>query len=109
MNRIILLCQNGASTGLCVKKMKEYVKSENLNLEIEAYSFTQLPNIIDVADCLLLGPQIGFKLDAFKKEYPKQAHKFDVIDAMDFGMLDGEKIVKESLGIINKFNDEKEK
>lgn len=104
MDKIALICQYGASTGLCVKKMQEYAAQENIDVEIAAYSFSQLPNIVDDVNCILLGPQLGYKFKQFVNEYPANAHKMAVIDAMDFGMMDGEKILKNALLIVKQNN-----
>lgn len=101
MIKIALLCQHGASTGICVKKMQEYATSANIEAEIVAYSFTQLGNVVDAYDCLLLGPQLGFKLNQFKKDYPESQAKFAVINPVDFGMMDGQKIVEQAIALID--------
>ena len=75
MYKIAMLCENGASTGLCIRKMIEYARKENIECDIAAYPQAQLVNIVDDKDCLLLGPQIAFKLDAFKKSFPQHATK----------------------------------
>ncbi len=97
MIKIALICQYGASTGMCVKKMQEYAKKENIDVHITAYSFSQLPNIVDDVNCILLGPQLGYKFNQFTQEYPENARKMAVIDALDFGMMNGEKILKDAL------------
>ena len=67
MYKIAMICENGASTGLCIRKMDEYAKKAGIDCEISAYPKAQLKNIVDEMQCLLLGPQIAFKLDSFKK------------------------------------------
>ena len=100
MYKIAMVCENGASTGLCVRKMIEYAKKNDIACDIEAYPKAQLDNIVDKMDCLLLGPQIAFKLDSFKNSYPTQAAKFAVVNPMDFGMMDGKKIMNAAIALI---------
>lgn len=101
MYKIALVCENGASTGLCMRKMIEAARNGGVDAQIEAFGVTQLVSVIDDWDCFLLGPQIAFKLDNLKKQYPAQAEKMTVIPPMDFGMLNGEKILKDAMARID--------
>lgn len=100
MIKVSLICQNGASTGLVVKKMREYALKENIDVEISAYADSQLSNIIEDKDIILLGPQVAFKKTSFDKAFPQYASKIRVISTMDFGMMNGEKILKDALEVI---------
>lgn len=100
MYNIALICQNGASTGLCMRKMIEYAKNNGIECEIGAFPDSELPNLIQKMDCVLLGPQIAFKLAGFKAAYPDQSGKLSVIAPMDFGMMDGKKILTDAIKII---------
>ncbi len=102
MYKIAMVCENGASTGLCIRKMIDYAKKKGIECDIAAYPQAQLDNIVDQKDCLLLGPQIAFKLDTFKKKFPNQASKFAVVNSMDFGMMDGEKILNAAISLVEK-------
>ena len=97
MYKVSLICQNGASTGLVVKKMREYALKANLDVEISAYADAQLANIIEDKDIILLGPQVAFKKANFEKSFPDHAKKIRVINTMDFGMMNGEKILNDAL------------
>ena len=51
------------------------------------------------ADVILLGPQVGYRLEKVKEICSNT--KVEVIDMMDYGMMNGEKVlnhVKEMLG-----------
>ncbi|NMB55817.1 MAG: PTS sugar transporter subunit IIB [Leptolinea sp.] len=102
MYRIAMICENGASTGLCMRKMTEYAKRAGIDCEISAYAKAQLADIVDEMDCLLLGPQIAFKMDSFKSSFPEHASKFAVVNSMDFGMMNGEKILNAAITLIEK-------
>lgn len=97
MYKIALVCEHGASTGLCVRKMTEAALKSGVECNIAAYSSSKLDGIIDEMDCVLLGPQLSFRLDKFKQSYPEHAAKISVINSMDFGMLNGDKILKEAI------------
>jgi len=98
--KIALVCQHGASTGLCVRKMIEAAEKLGIESEIAAYSDSQMDNLVADMDCILLGPQLSFKKDQFIKDYPEHAAKITVINTMDFGMMNGEKILKDAISLI---------
>jgi len=102
MYKIALICEHGASTGMCVRKMIESSKELGIECEIAAFSSSSLDNIVDEKDCILLGPQLAFKLSSFEKAHPEYAYKLAVINAMDFGMMDGKKILNDAIELIKK-------
>lgn len=104
MFKIALVCQHGASTGMCVSKMRESAIRNGIEVQIDAYSDSQMENLVLEKDVILLGPQLGFKKDSFMNQYPEFANRISVIDTMDFGMMDGDKILKNALRIINEEN-----
>lgn len=102
MYKIALVCQHGASTGLCVRKMIEAAQKLGIESDIAAYSDSQMDNLVQNMDCILLGPQLAFRLNQFKSAYPAYAKRIAVINAMDFGMMDGAKILKDAVALIQK-------
>ena len=107
MFKIALICQNGASTGMVVRKMKDYAQKNQIDVEISAYPDSMLANIIDDKDVILIGPQVAFKKASFINAYPDKVAKFTVVNTMDFGMMNGEKILKEAIALIEKNKKEK--
>jgi len=99
MYKIALVCENGASTGMVVRKMIAAAKSKGVEAEIAAYPFTQLENFIDEKDVILIGPQLAFKKDAAIKNFPQYAGKISTIAPMDFGMMNGAKILEDAIKI----------
>jgi len=102
MYKIALVCENGASTGMVVRKMREAAAKQGIEAEIEAYPYTQLENFIAESHVILLGPQLAYKKELTKKAFPEFASKIDVINTMDFGMMNGEKILKSALTLVEK-------
>lgn len=100
MYNIALVCQHGASTGLCVQKMIDAAQAQGIEATIAAYPDSQMANLVESKDLLLLGPQLAFKKDQFHKAYPEYAQKIIVINTMDFGMMDGAKILKDAIAQI---------
>lgn len=99
MLKIALICEHGASTGLCVQKMRAAAQATGVEAEIGAHSFAQLANLAKEMDVLLIGPQLAYKLDSFKADYPDAAPKMALINPMDFGMMDGAKILKDAMAL----------
>ena len=54
------------------------------------------------ADVVLLGPQIKFALPEIKKLTDQAGNKIGVIDMMDYGMMNGEKVLNMALELLEK-------
>lgn len=96
---IVLCCSAGMSTSLVVEKMQDAAKEKGIDAEIKAVpvsSVEELDNSHKI-DILLLGPQVKFKLNELKEVYKDQNTLVDVINMMDYGMINGEKILTDAL------------
>ena len=56
MKNIILVCNMGMSTSALMKKMKKYAETINFECTINAYPISKLPNVVEKADVILVGP-----------------------------------------------------
>ncbi len=105
MYDIRLFCQNGASTGMLVEKMKEAAQIEGVPISVHAYPYSTMKKNIAGADIVLLAPQVRFKKAGLEKEYADYGIRFMVVETVDYGMMDGEKILhavlQELKGTIN--------
>jgi len=90
--KIILACAGGMSTGMLVNRMKEYAQGQGIESIIEAYGLSELEDYVEGADIILLGPQVGFQKEEVQEKYPNLP--VEVIDMMDYGMMNGEKVFK---------------
>lgn len=45
----------------------------------------------------MLGPQVSYTLNKMKAEYEPKGIKVAVINSIDYGMMNGEKVLKEAL------------
>lgn len=88
--KIILVCAGGMSTGMLVKRMKEYTDVIGVSAEIDAYGLSELSDHIEKTDVILLGPQIGYQLEEIANKYAPIP--VAVIDMIDYGMMAGEKV-----------------
>lgn len=96
---IVLCCSAGMSTSLVVEKMQNAAKKKGIDAEIKAVPVSSVEDLDSShkIDILLLGPQVKFKLNELKEVYKDQNTLVDVINMMDYGMINGEKILTDAL------------
>lgn len=99
MKRILLVCNAGMSTSLLVTNMMKYADSQNLELEIEAIPLTQAEKCAKDWDIVMLGPQVRHCLKQIKSKVEGKV-PVEIIDMRDYGMMNGEKVVKRALEVI---------
>lgn len=93
MKKILLVCSAGMSTSMLVKKMQDTANKEGKDYEVEALAFSEAETKVDEVDVILLGPQVRFQ----KAQVEKVANgkvPVDVIDMQQYGMMDGEGVLK---------------
>lgn len=101
MNKILLCCAAGMSTSMVVQRMEKAAKEKNIEVEINAVGLDEFNEQIGHYDCCLLGPQIKYKLADFKPLADELDKPIAVINTMDYGMMNGDKILTEALAMIN--------
>lgn len=99
--KITLVCAAGMSTSILVQKMKAAADKAGEEMTIRAVSESAFSNVANETDVMLLGPQIGYALSKMKKEYEPLGIKVDVINTMDYGMMNGEKVLKHAKDLLN--------
>lgn len=102
MINIVLLCQYGASTGMLTQRIRQAAKDKEVEAKIDAYSYSDVGEVIENADIILLGPQIRFKKDELEKKYADKDVPFVIIDTVDYGTMNGEGVLNTALNAINK-------
>ncbi|WP_373163239.1 PTS sugar transporter subunit IIB [Agathobaculum sp. Marseille-P7918] len=102
MKKIYLFCSAGMSTSMLASKMQETADAHNLPIKVAAYAHNKLGEILntDRPDCILLGPQVKYMYDETVAQYGKEGIPIAVIDAGDYGMMDGEKVLKTAIKLI---------
>lgn len=102
MKKIYLFCLAGMSTSMLASKMQETADAHNLPIKVAAYAHNKLGEILntDRPDCILLGPQVKYMYDETVAQYGKEGIPIAVIDAGDYGMMDGEKVLKTAIKLI---------
>ncbi|ENK1244163.1 PTS sugar transporter subunit IIB [Clostridium botulinum] len=101
MVTIRLFCAAGMSTSIVVNKMKEAAKEKNIEVDIEAFPQGQMDKYLDNVDVALLGPQVAYTLSKSKKICVSRGIPIDVIPMVDYGMMNGEKILDFALKLAN--------
>ena len=99
MKKVYLFCSAGMSTSMLAAKMQEVANSHQLDMEVAAFPHEQIGEIIAAKhpDCILLGPQVKYLYDQTVKEYGKTGIPIAVIDSGDYGMMNGEKVLKTAI------------
>lgn len=101
MKNITLVCAAGMSTSMLMLKMKESAKQQGLEVNIIAMSEASFKAYNGKSDIILLGPQVSFLYDDMKVECEPKGIKVAIIDMMDYGMMNGSKVLNDALKLIN--------
>lgn len=102
MITIRLFCAAGMSTSLLVNKMKQAAKAKGVEVDIEAYPEGQMDKYLENVNVALLGPQVGYRLGKAKKICDEKGVPVDVIPMVDYGMMNGEKVLDFALKLAGK-------
>lgn len=100
MKKILLCCAAGMSTSMVVQRMEKAAKEKNIAVEIDAVGLEEFSEQVSGCDCCLLGPQIKYKLADFAPLAAELNKPIAVINTIDYGMMNGEKILTEALSMI---------
>lgn len=102
MITIRLFCAAGMSTSLLVNKMKQAAKAKGVEVDIEAYPEGQMDKYLENVNVALLGPQVGYRLGKAKEICEEKGVPVDVIPMVDYGMMNGEKVLDFALKLAGK-------
>lgn len=91
---IRLFCNVGMSTSILVEKMHAAAREKGKSDQIESYAISELLERVKGCDVVLLGPQVGFKIDDAKKVCEPLGIPCEVIPSKDYGMVDGMAVLK---------------
>lgn len=88
--RILLACGAGLSTSILMKKWRNIVRTKE-DLKIEAVPVGNVEGYQDEYDCILIGPQVSYRLDELK-----QTLKIPVagIPPLDYAVGNAENVMK---------------
>lgn len=97
MTYITLVCAAGMSTSMLMVKMQQSANKQGIEVKIVAMPETKFESYKGVTDVLLLGPQISFLEDEMRGKYEPKGIKVAVINMIDYGSMNGEKVLKDAL------------
>lgn len=99
MKRVYLFCSAGMSTSMLASKMQGVAQDHGLPIEVEAFSDGKIGQIIEERhpDVILLGPQVKHRFQEVVKQYGSTGIPIAVIDQTAYGMMDGEKVLKNAV------------
>lgn len=100
MVTIKLFCSAGMSTGLLVNKMKKAAESKGIEADIAALPESQMAKHLEGLDVALLGPQVAYTLSNAKKICDPKGIPVAVIPSVDYGMMNGDKVLDFALKLI---------
>lgn len=104
MVTIMLVCNAGMSTSMIVKKMQAAAKEKNIDADIFSVSAPEVDQTLSNknVDVVLFGPQVRFMVSRFEKKLNEKNIPYDLIDSKDYGLMKGEKILDQALGLADK-------
>ncbi|NKI73224.1 PTS sugar transporter subunit IIB [Dickeya sp. CFBP 2040] len=101
MIHITLVCAAGMSTSMLMAKMQQSAKSKSIDASIIAMPEEKFKNYNGQTEILLLGPQISYLEDDLREKYEPRGIKVSVIDMVDYGTMNGEKVLMDALSLLN--------
>lgn len=102
MKKVYLFCSAGMSTSMLASNMQDVANQHNLPIKVAAFPHNKLEEIIseDRPDCILLGPQVKYMYEGTVEQFGSQGIPIAVIDQGDYGMMNGEKVLKSAIRLI---------
>ncbi len=102
MKKVYLFCSAGMSTSMLASNMQDVANQHNLPIKVAAFPHNKLEEIIseDRPDCILLGPQVKYMYEETVEQLGSQGIPIAVIDQGDYGMMNGEKVLKSAIRLI---------
>lgn len=92
--KVLLVCGAGMSSGIISKNAKKFAKKENLDIDFEARSNSEVSPYLSSIDLLMIGPHYALEIDKFKKMAIPYNVPVVIIPQKVYAMLDGEAIVE---------------
>lgn len=96
---IMLACAAGMSTSLMVQKIQEAAAKEGKTYDVFAKSTADVESQLNsdkVPNVVLLGPQVSYLKDDIKAKTDAKGIPMDVMNMMDYGMMNGANILKQA-------------
>lgn len=102
MVNILLVCSAGMSTSMLVRKMQDSATSQGIDAHIIAVGDAESAEHLNTSDIVMLGPQVRYLASNMESKVEGRI-PVSVIDMQAYGMMDGAKVLKDALTIIEDF------
>lgn len=98
----MLVCSAGMSTSLLVKKMTEAIEKQQVDAVVIAVAEADFDKYKGNVDVVLLAPQVRFLEKNLKRVLDPLGIPVAIINGIDYGTMDGEKVLNDALAMIEK-------
>lgn len=100
---IMLVCSAGMSTSMLVQRMKKAAEADGLDVDVFATAAADADNKLasEPVSVLMLGPQVRFMESQFAAKVAGTNIPMAIIDMRAYGMMDGEKVLRQALALID--------
>lgn len=95
--KVLLICSAGMSTSMLVKKMSDYARKNQIDIEAKAMGMAEAKPDIKNWDCVMIGPQVSFILKDIKQITTAPV---ELIPASIYALAKGEEAVKMALKML---------
>ena len=87
---------------MLASKMQAVANSHNLPMEVEALPAGKIGQIIEERhpEVILLGPQVKYRYQEIVDKFGSTGIPIQVIDQSDYGMMNGEKVLKSAIKLM---------
>ena len=99
--KILLTCCIGMSTSLLAETMRQSAIEQERDDTIDVLDIEKAEEVIDQYDVLLLAPQLKHMYKRLVEDYG-QIIPIAMIDNKSYGTLDGTKVLKDTIEMVNK-------
>ncbi|OJG18370.1 phosphotransferase system lactose/cellobiose-specific iib subunit [Enterococcus canis] len=82
---------------MLMERMRQAATQQGLEVTIDATAEGRVDKMIEEIDVLLLGPQVGYLEDTLKTKYAGHDVVIKTIPSIDYGMMNGEKVLHDAL------------
>lgn len=98
----MLVCSAGMSTSLLVKKNAEAIEKQQVDAAVIAVAEADFDKYKGNVDVVLLAPQVRFLEKNLKRVLDPLGIPVAIINGIDYGTMDGEKVLNDALAMIEK-------
>lgn len=109
MIKILLCCSAGASSSILVKNMRNVATEHNIDCAIASVSVNEVKQYISKVDVVLVAPQLNYELDRIKEKAALHGARVFLIGRENYGHMNGEQILLQTLHKIELLNREEVK